>query len=484
MVAPRRSNVGNASLVRIIFLLLFVGAAVSIASPAQTLKTVLNFTNASGYDSTATLVQGANGSLYGTAADGGANHYGTIFSVTPAGKLSVLYSFCAQTNCTDGESPVGLIQTKNGNLYGTTSVGGPEGGGTVFEIAPSGKLTTVYGFGSNTNPNAGVIQAADGDFYGTTVSGGLYGTIFKVTPAGVLTTLYTFCAQTNCADGRSPTAALVQATNGDFYSTTIGGGAYGYGTVFKMTPQGVLTTLHSFDSSDGAEPESGVIQGSNGHFYGTTYDGGANLFGTVFEITAAGKFTTLYSFCSQPSCADGGIPEAGLAQATDGNFYGTTEIGGANINCSSGQGCGTIFEIANGKLTTLYSFCSQTNCSDGETPLSGALLQATNGSFYGTTRYSGADATGAGTLFSLSVGLGPFVETRPTSGKVGAKVTIVGNKLTGATSVSFNGTAATFKVVSSTEITTTVPTGAVGGAVEVTTPDGTLKSNVAFRVHP
>ena len=157
-------------------------------------------------------------------------------------------------------------------------------------------------------------------------------------------------------------------------------------------------------------------------------------------------------------------------------------MGGANGTCSSGQGCGAIYRIAAGKQTTLYNFCSQTNCSDGEAPLTGALLQATNGNFYGTTRYGGANAVG--TLFSLSVGLGPFVETRPTSAKVGVKVIILGNKLTSATSVSFNGTTATFKVVSGTEITATVPTGATTGAVQVKVPSGTLKSNVAFHVNP
>ncbi len=276
---------------------------------------------------------------------------------------------------------------------------------------------------------------------------------------------------------------LVQASDGDFYGTTYGGGTYVYyGTVFKITSKGVLTTLHSFDSSDGASPNGGLVQGRDGNFYGTTMSFGAHNWGTAFEITAAGKFTTLYNFCSEVNCADGASPKAGLVLGTDGNFYGTTFIGGANVSCSSGQGCGTIFKIAAGELTTLYSFCSQANCDDGETPLTG-LLQGTNGSFYGTTRAGGA-GFGGGTIFSLSVGLSPFVVTRPTSGKVGAKVTILGNKLTSATNVNFNGTAATFKVISSTEITATVPAGATGGTVEVTTAGGTLKSSVAFRVSP
>jgi uncharacterized repeat protein (TIGR03803 family) len=176
-----------------------------------------------------------------------------------------------------------------------------------------------------------------------------------------------------------------------------------------------------------------------------------------------------------PNCADGADPTAGLIQATDGNFYGTTLRWGAN-------GAGTVFEITPaGELTTLYSFCSLSNCSDGQSPAAG-LIQDTNGTFYGTTESGGVISCGCGTVFSLSVGLGPFVETQTTSGKVGAAVKILGTDLTGATSVTFNGEAAAFTVVSGSEITTKVPTGATSGPVVVVTPGGTLTSNVIFRV--
>jgi uncharacterized repeat protein (TIGR03803 family) len=253
------------------------------------------------------------------------------------------------------------------------------------------------------------------------------------------------------------------------------GGANGEGTVFQITAGGKLTTLYSFGGgADGAGPADALIQASNGKFYGTTSAGGANSGGTVFEMTP-GKVRTIYSFCSLSSCADGGTPLAGLIQATDGNLYGTTSAGGAN-------GGGTIFRITTaGTLTTLYSFCSQTGCTDGDSPYEG-LLQATNGALYGTTYYGGTDNDG--TIYSLSVGLGPFVQTVTTSGKVGAAVIILGNNLTGTTSVSFGRTAATFTVASDTEIKTTVPAGATTGTVAVTTPKGTLKSNVPFRVTP
>jgi uncharacterized repeat protein (TIGR03803 family) len=350
-------------------------------------------------------MQGADGNLYGTAYQGGATGgtcgtygCGTVFKITPAGQLTTLYTFCSQpnSNCTDGE-----------------------------------------------NPEAGVVQGTDGDFYGTTALSGNNetcpnncGTVFKMSPAGKLTTLYTFCSQANCADGNVPRAGLVQGTDGNFYGTTSEGGiqycgpyGFGCGTVFRITPKGTLTTLHTFDLTDGAYLLDGLVQG------------------------------------------------------TDGNFYGTAFYGGTSGNCNAG--CGTVFEITpKGTLTTLHSFDS----TDGDEPV-GGLVQTTNGNFYGTTYQGGATSFtctfGCGTVFSLGVGLGPFVETVPTSGKLGATVTILGNNLTGATSVSFNGTPATFTVVKSSEIKTKVPAGATTGTVEVTTPSsGTLKSNVAFRVTP
>ena len=220
----------------------------------------------------------------------------------------------------------------------------------------------------------------------------------------------------------------------------------GKGTVFKIIQGGTLTTLYCFCSQSGCP------------------DGNSSL----------AALTTLYSFCSQSGCTDGDAPYAGLVQATDGNFYGTTVYGGAN------GGYGTVFKITpGGTLTTLYSFCSQSGCTDGAYPDAG-LVQDSNGDFNGTT----ANGGGYGTVFRLSVGLGSFVKPRPPYGKVGAAVKILGTNLTGATSVGINGTAAVFEVVSSSEITTTVPAGASSGKVQVVTPSGTLSSNASFRVVP
>jgi len=466
-------------------------AVSALASSAQTFTTMRSFDGTDGQNPLlGPLVQGLNGNFYGTTLYGGANRDGTVFRIAPNGQLTTLYSFCAETSCTDGRWPEeGLVQGSNGTLYGTTYAGGGgvgedcgDGCGTVFALTATGGLTTLYTFCSQTNctdgaaPVAGLVEGADGSLYGTTIIGGanLYGTVFKITGAA-LTILHSF----DGTDGSHPQGTLVRGTDGNFYGTTVYGGANNLGTVFKITPGGTLTTLYSFCSltncADGEEPYGGVVQGTDGNFYGTTFLGGAQeLDGTIFKITPKGQLTTLYNFCSQTNCADGLDPEAGLTQGTDRNFYGTTSGGGAD-------GGGTIFKITAEGLTTLYSFCAQTGCSDGAYPYAG-VVQGTDGSFYGTTSVGGTDSEG--TVFSLSVGLGPFVETLPASGKVGATVEILGNNLSGATSVTFNGTTATFTAVSNTEIRTIVPTGATTGTVDVVTSNKTLKSKATFVVTP
>jgi uncharacterized repeat protein (TIGR03803 family) len=467
------------------------------------LTTLVNFNGGAagaGPEFRESLVQGLNGDLYGTTSGGGdfsggcyaLGGCGAVFKVTTGGGLGALVEF----DQTDGNSPgAGLLLTASGAYYGTTLGGGANGYGTVFKITASGMLTTLYSFCSvggtsctdGSLPAAALAQAGNGDFYGTTTSGGAngYGTVFKITSGGAMTVLYNFCSvgAAACTDGASPLDGLVLASNGDLYGTTSSYGANGpsYGTVFKITPSGTLTTIHSFGGADGSTPYGGLIQATNGNLYGTTVSGGAYGYGTVFKITTAGKLTTLHSF----DFTDGLYPSARLTQATDGNFYGTTT--GSFTSCTSGSPlCGTLFKVTpSGTLTTLYSFCPQQNsqgvCPDGDAPWSG-LAQATNGTLYGTTFAGGTP--NHGTVFSLSVGLAPFVETLPATGKVGAAVEILGTDLKGATSVTFNGVVASFNVVSASEITTTVPVGATTGKVQVSTPGGTLTSNVNFKVSP
>src|ERR1039457_6695860 len=282
-------------------------ATTAIALPAQSLTTLFSFDGTDGATPYAGLVQATNGDLYGTTERGGSgiNNAGTVFRITPGGTLTTLYSFCPQTPCRDGSSPdAGLVQATNGDFYGTTFIGG-YGQGTVFKITPSGTLTTLHNFclqGGNCtdgkNPSAGLVQAANGNLYGTMPIGGANanglngGTVFRITPGGTLTTLYSFCSQTNCTDGQDPYAGLVQSADGDFYGTTYSGGANGHGTVFKITPSGTLTTLYSFCSqgvypncTDGYYPRAGLVQAANGDFYGTTVDVGTNNNGTLFRLS-------------------------------------------------------------------------------------------------------------------------------------------------------------------------------------------------------
>ena len=483
--------------------------ASAAALPAQTFTTLHSFHGSDSKSPQAALTEGANGQLYGTAGEGGASADGTIFSVTKAGQLTTVYSFCSQPSCADGALPsAGLVQTPNRVLYGTTSSAGANSFyaeyGTVFKVS-GGTVTTLYSFCSKANcadgagPMGGLVLAANGAFYGTTGVGGASdscflgcGTIFKITPAGALTSLYSFCSQPSCADGSNPEAGLVLATDGNLYGTTREGGLSAQGTVFKISPAGALTTLYSFCSkpncSDGAGPVAGLIQTASGDFYGTTKLGGLNCVpngcGTIFKLSSTGEFTTLYSFCAQPNCADGQYPSASLIQATDGNLYGTTQAAGANSNLDQ---YGTAFRITtSGSLTTLYSFCSSANCADGAAPVAG-LVQATDGNLYGTTEAGGTYGEklgGWGTVFKLSVGLGPFVKTLSNSGHVGATIEILGTSLNGATQVSFNGSPAEFSVASSTLISATIPAGATSGIVQVVSPSGILSSYLPFSVLP
>ena len=506
----------------------------SVAAPCFTTLVSFNGTDGdipNGYPGS--LVQGRDGNFYGTTWIGGAHGAGTIFvfkvnSTGTGGTLTTLYSFCAKTACTDGSAPVaGLVLGTDGNFYGTTESGGTSSNsGTVFvfkvnSTGTGGTLTTLHSFDvtDGAYPTAGLVQATDGNFYGTTDVGGAHnscsgvgtvgcGTVFKITSGGALTTLFSF----DGTDGFTPYGTLVQATNGSFYGTTYAGGAKNDGTVFKLSPKPsggcpsgsntgngwCETVFYSFCSktscNDDGGPYAELVQATDGNFYGTTPGEGNNQCtlgcGTIFVFKVnstgtGGTLTTLHSF----DVTDGAYSFAELVQATDGNFYGTTEEG-SNNGCSfASYGCGTIFVFkvnstgTGGTLTTLHSF----DVTDGLEPI-GGLLQATNGKFYGTTN-RGGDLTcdspyGCGTVFSLSVGLGPFVEAVTYSGKVGTIIEFLGQGFTTTSAVSFNGKAASRTVVSGTYLTATVPNGAITGFVTVTTSGGTLKSNKIFRVIP
>jgi uncharacterized repeat protein (TIGR03803 family) len=320
----------------------------------------------------------------------------SVFGAQAEAVLTTLHSFGVYTN---GVGPGGgLVQGSDGYFYGTTEDGGTHGYGTVFKISPNGALTTLYSFAGGTNganPHACLVQSIDGYFYGTTygpygLSPSGYGTVFKISAAGALTNLYSFTGRT---DGANPFTALVRGSDGYFYGTTQGGGAYtnqygqGYGTVFKIGSNGVFTTLHSFTGgNDGAFPEATLVQGTDGNFYGTASYGGRNNVGTVFKISADGALTNLYSFTGE---SDGAYPQAGLTLGSDGNFYGTAYLGG--------DGAGTVFKISsNGAFKSLYSFTGANNGVEPET----TMVQASDGNFYGTTEYG--PGTDSGTVFKIN----------------------------------------------------------------------------------
>jgi uncharacterized repeat protein (TIGR03803 family) len=244
------------------------------------------------------------------------------------------------------------------------------------------------------------------------------------------------------------------------------------GTIFRITSSGAFSTMYSFDATHGALPLGTLLLADDGNLYGTSSSVGAFGSGTVFRLTPAGVVTVLHNFQG----TDGADPTSGLKQATDGKLYGTTTFGGA-------LGNGTIFSITtDGTFAVLYDF----DGAHGAYPF-GGLMQHTDGNLYGTT-YAGGSSShcpgGCGTVFSLDVGLGPFVTFVAPYGKVGSGAQILGTGLRGTTAVTFNGVPSSSIVVAGTWILATVPAGATTGPVRVTTPTGTLTSNVSFRVLP
>jgi uncharacterized repeat protein (TIGR03803 family) len=272
-----------------------------------TLTTLHSFDNTDGNIGAGGYLTQAGGNFYGTTENGGnltqcyENGCGSIFEIAPSGTpFTTLYDLCSQPACADGAINFdALVQGTDGNFYGATWGGGAGNGGTVFKMTPTGTLTTLYSFCAKVYPFCsdgdnpiGLVLGTDGNFYGTTVAGGgnyPMGTVFKITPTGTLTTIYNFCAQTGCTDGSNPRDGLTLGSDGNFYGTTYYGGTYNEGTVFRLTPAGVLTTLHSFDGKDGNFPLQPVFEAANGTIYGTTSAGGCNGSGTIFSLVVGLK---------------------------------------------------------------------------------------------------------------------------------------------------------------------------------------------------
>lgn len=386
-------------------------------TPDGTLTSLHSFSYTMDGSIPAPLFQGADGNFYGTAASGGAGRSGTIFRLTPGGDVTVLHAF-SDDGGEGSNVNSGVLQDQNGDLRGVTFYGGAYGSGTLFDLTAGGVFSVQHDFGRTFNAEgassiAALVQGPDGSFYGTAQSGGFTnnGTVFKIDAVGTVTNLHDFSvrdASGNNADGVSPQAGLILGQDGNFYGTTHDGGVSGSGTIFKVTPAGEFTLLHSFTlrddnffNEDGATSSASLVQGADGSFYGTAILGGANGNGTIFKITPGGVFTTLYSFSALDDNfvnLDGRFPVAGLVQGKDGSFYGTTLQGGAN-------GSGAIFKVTSaGAFTSLYNFDALNNSQQnkkGANPFA-ALVQARDGSFYGTTQYGGINGTG--TIFAVTAG--------------------------------------------------------------------------------
>ncbi len=378
------------------------------------------------------LTLGADGNFYGTTFQGGSNNLGTIFSVTPGGAFTSVLPF----NGTNGANPyAALLRGGDDKLYGTTFAGGVSNWGTIFLITTNGAFTNLFSFpGINSpyqgaNPGAALVQAGDGNFYGTADFGGttnaIYynttllgygnGTVFQLTTNGTVTVPAVF-GNTN---GAHPSGGLVPGQDGNFYGTTTWGGQGisgtfpGYGTVFKMTPDGTLTNIYSFTGSgDGGFIYAGLVQGSDGYLYGVAFSGGSLGYGTLFKVSTNGSYVPLHTF----SYFDSGSPYGGMTEGSDGNFYGTTY--------GAYAGFGSIFSVTpDGAFTNLFFF----NSTDGSQP-DGVLLQGPDGNFYGTTSQGGAN--GLGTVFQLSVPLPPVIKTLT---ETNGTVTLVWSAVAGQT---------------------------------------------------
>lgn len=463
------------------FLHAFVFAAftlcLTVCAKAQTVAVNASF-NSQFAESPSSPVQATDGNFYGVAA-GGVHGEGVIYRMTPDGKLSSLYSFCAQYRCADGRDVTASpILGSDGNLYGVTSYGGSSDSGVIYRVTLDGEFTVLYNIcPTNTCPDGTAVswltEGGDGNFYGATSDGGKHndGEVFRISPNGDFKVLYPFCSLADCADGGFAQSPPIQGIDGNFYGVASGGGSLQGGVMYKLTPSGTYSVIRNFclytdPSCNGSAPLS-IVQDAHGNFFGVTDFAGTIGAGVLFEITSTYQYKALRSFD-----AVSGYPLSGLTLGNDGKIYGKT-VGNSGLNG------GTIFNVTSGGVyTRVYSFSN--DCLVGCVPFWGPIFQGTDGFFYGATINGGS--SNAGTVFALDNGLGPLVKTAPTAGRVGRTVLILGNGLTGSTSVTFNGVPAAFTVESDTYIKATVPAGAATGIVSVVTLSGTLNSSPQFVV--
>jgi uncharacterized repeat protein (TIGR03803 family) len=482
---------GNGCCQGVIYKISSKGALTSLYSMAQS-----DGTTCSG------LTLGTDGNFYGTCHNGGANDYGTLFKVTSAGVLTVLHNFAAQGSTSDGCEPLAPpTQASNGDFYGTTSFCGANNYGTVYKLTLAGAYSLLYSFQGPPNDTLfplGLIEGTDGDLWGLG-NGWIisYGAVFKITLTGKESLVYAFKGD---PDGAGPYTNLIQGSNGDFYGTTEEGGSTQEGTIFEVTEGGKETVLYSFpNQTDGAYPSLPLTQGPNGLLYGAATDcagGGCSQAG-LFDITTEGAYKNLYLY--PIVCSNCGQPEAPLLLSTNGTFYSTTEQGGTGV--------GSFYSLSND-----YSpFISLVNVRSGAEGAQVGILgqgfssksavkfggtKATTTKLTGTTYILATAPTGAltgditvttgSTVLSTTViyKITPTYKSfTPPSGPVGTVVTFNGTGLAQTTKVTIDKISASFTVVSDSEITATVPSGAATGKIVVTTKGGSVTSSTNFTVN-
>jgi uncharacterized repeat protein (TIGR03803 family) len=451
-----------------------------IQAPAssQTVSGVFSFSSAysSANPEYGTPMQGRDGALYGTTTGHGqtVTTDGAVFRIAIPGTFKALHDFSGA----DGQLPyAGLTLGTDGDYYGTTTNGGSSGLGVLFKLTSGGAYTILHDFAGGSDgatPFAPPILASDGNFYGTTDADSISsGVIYQYQPSsGAFNPIFSF--NSDQSQGVGIFDPLIQGADGNLYGTAQSGGVSACGTLFELSTSGVLLQLYSFPCGAGGwDPIGSLMQASDGNIYGVTEVGGitnpqcAEGCGTIFKFSG-GTVSVVYSF-SGPH-GDGQSPITGLTEGTDGNLYGTTALGGSFKE-------GSLYQLSlSGQYRLLYSF----NSRYGRWPY-GSLLQHTNGKFYGTTGSGGA--YNEGSLYSLNMGLSPFIALVRYTGNIGRPVQILGQGLKAATAVTVNGVAATsFKIVSDTYMTAVIPAGATTGPVVVTTATGTLTSNQNLRI--
>ena len=457
------------------------------ATPSGTVNTLYNFDGTTGAYPQGGLTLATDGNFYGTTQKGGAYNYGTIFRITPSGKLTVLHTF----NGTDGGGSLSPpMQASNGSLYGLTQISF-----TAYNLTLAGKFTLLSTPMAN-GTFAPLIQALDGYLYGTNPGGGLgpcapYGCVFRLSLGGAFQTIYTF----DNTHGAEPYSPVTQANDGNLYGTTPDGGNDGSGVAFRLTTKGAIKLLHQFTGSDdGANPVARLVAASDGNLYGAATGGGTGPYGTLFDLTKTGAFSVLYDFDS----THGGNPYASPMQHTNGTIYGLAAYGGA-------YGCGVLYSLKAG-LNPFVALLSILGTPGQKVQILGQGLMTASSVTFGsasatftpvsdTFMTAVVPAEGTNGFVIVTTASGELISNRlfrvvpmitnfnPPSGSVGTQVTIAGGGFHGATKVTFGGISATsFSVDSGSQITATVPTGAVTGAITVTTPGGTATSKSAFTV--